>query len=131
MEPKTHDHLETAVRNRDIAMALIDPSFSIAVQPPPLEWVVVVAFYAAVHYVNAYLWQRQRYEPHDHAARENAVARAAEIRTVYESYARLRGFAYRARYVPLFRISRVHAERALADLDRVERTVLAALNVTT
>ncbi len=103
----------------------------IAVQPPPLDWAVVAAFYAAVHYVNAYLWERQRYEPHTHEARENAVARAVEVRAAYDAYARLRGLAYRARYVPLFQISRPNAQGALVDLDRVEKTVLAALQVTT
>jgi hypothetical protein len=53
MEQKTREHLETAARNRDLAHALIDPESSIIVQPPPLDWAVVVAFYAAVHYVNA------------------------------------------------------------------------------
>ena len=130
MEPRTRAHLQTAARNRNIANALIDPSSSIVVQPP-LDWAVVAAFYAAVHYVNAYLWERQRYEPHTHEARENAVARAVEVRAAYDAYARLRGLAYRARYVPLFQISRPNAQGALVDLDRVEKTVLAALQVTT
>ncbi|MBA2446594.1 MAG: hypothetical protein H0V51_01065 [Chloroflexi bacterium] len=128
MDPKTSAHLETAARNRDIA-ALVAQSSSLDVQPPPFEWAVVVAFYSAVHYVNAYLWEKQRYEPPDHGARRNAVLRIAELRVADSAYANLRDLAHRARYRPRFRLPRADAEHVLrADLPLVERTVLGALN---
>ena len=45
MDPTTREHLETAARNRDIAHALINPTLLVDIQPPPLDWAVVVAFY--------------------------------------------------------------------------------------
>ena len=80
MEPRTEAHLATAQHNHDFARALLEPAVARVFSSPPLEWAVVVAFYAAVHYVNAYLWERQRYEPRPHDDRENAVTRAVGLR---------------------------------------------------
>ncbi len=90
---------------------------------------MVVACYAAVHYVNAYLWERQRYEPSNHDARVRAVARAADLNVALDAYENLRTLAFLARYRPQFRLSPANAERALQiDLARVEQSVLATLN---
>lgn len=62
-------HLDRATRNRELAHVLMAPALSPNMQPPPFDWAVVAAFYAAVHYVNAYLREKQRYEPRDHAGR--------------------------------------------------------------
>jgi hypothetical protein len=130
VEPRTREHLETAARNRDIASGLLDPASSIRIQPPPLEWAVVAAFYSAVHYVNAYLWERQRYEPRDHAARQSAVARVPDLRPASASYTNLRDLAFAARYIPGYRLPRRIAEQALrVDLVAVETAVLTALNI--
>ncbi len=60
MEQKTADCLWTAERNSDLATELL----ATHMQTPPFDWAVVIAFYAAVHYVNAYLWERDnRYDP--------------------------------------------------------------------
>ena len=53
VKPETIQHLETAARNRDLARALIGYGPGMELHSPPFEWVAVVAFYAAVHYVNA------------------------------------------------------------------------------
>ena len=128
VDPRTRQHLDTAARNQDIARELLNPALPISLQPRPFEWIVVLAFYAAVHYVNAYLWERQRYEPRDHGAREGAIARTHDLQSAYGSYMRLRDLSYRARYRSRYRISRADAEVALrSDLDQVERTVRAAL----
>lgn len=129
MDPKTTEHLETAARNQELAYALLGPPSPINVHPPPVEWAVVIAFYAAVHYVNAYLWERQRYAPRDHTARRHAVMRVASLRLAEPAYRNLQDLAYRARYQPGIRLSRTEVEQALhVDLQLVEQTVLAALN---
>jgi hypothetical protein len=71
VEQRTGEHLETAERNRDLARLLLAPSMAASLsthgfRQPPYEWVAVIVFYAAVHYVNAYLWERLRLEPNDH-----------------------------------------------------------------
>ena len=70
MDQRTSEHVETAQRCRDIANLLLDAT---SPTPPPYEWAIVLMFYAAVHYVNAYLWERQRFEPADHLERQQMV----------------------------------------------------------
>lgn len=130
MEARTREHLDRAGRNRDLALALIDPALPTGLHPPPLDWAVVAAFYSAVHYVNAHLWESRRSEPANHAQRRAAVVRERDLRPSSFSYARLRNLAFRARYDRLFQPSRTEAEQAVrGHLARVERTVLAALGL--
>lgn len=128
MKPRTREHLDTARRNRDVATALIDSGSMLGVAPPPLEWALVIAFYAAVHYVNAYLWEKLNYQPTDHATRAAAVARDATLRPISPAYVRLRELAFEARYRPGFVLPRAAVEMAVrSDLADIERRVLAAL----
>ncbi len=128
MEPRTREHLARARRNRDVARSLLGPDGQRLVSPAPLEWAVVAAFYAAVHYVNAYLWEQQRYEPPDHARRDRAVATAAPLRSAASAYLRLRIMAQHARYASRFRLTRARAtELVTFDLDQVADAVERAL----
>jgi hypothetical protein len=43
-----------ALRNRRFAEIILE-SNGFGLNPPPHEWAIVVAFYAAVHFANAYL----------------------------------------------------------------------------
>lgn len=128
MEARTRDHLTKAARNRDVALTLVDPVLPTTIRPQPLEWAIVAAFYAAVHYVNANLWETRRYEPADHGARRNAVARDRTLRVVHRSYARLRHLAFEVRYHPTVQPTRTDAEDAVHQhLAQVEQTVRSAL----
>ncbi len=130
MEPRTRQHLDTARRNRVIARVLVTPTVFDSIQPPPFEWAAVVAFYAAVHYVNAYLWEKLRVDPGSHDNRSRAVATHAALRRTAAAYSRLSDMAYRARYVPGFRMSRTDARELLdGNLESVRRAVHAALNI--
>ena len=125
MPTKTDAHLDTARRNRDLAHALSNAN---EFQPSPLEWVGVIAFYAAVHYINAYLWEKLHYEPRNHDERQRVVTTVADLKAAAVSYTRLRSIAYQARYNPGFRLSRSEADIALRiDLYAVEIAVHAAL----
>lgn len=126
MEPKTRDHLATAERNRIVAGALIgEPD----VQTISNEWAVVIAFYAAVHLVNAILWERQSLEPLNHEERSRFVFRLAELRPIAQVYPRLSVNAYHARYTPEYRISAQRARQlASMDLSLIESTILISLN---
>ena len=132
MEPRTADHLATAERNRQLANALLGAEAAELVRPPPHEWAVVVAFYAAVHYVNAYLSERQHYQPHTHEERTAAVARAAALRPATASYLRLLQLGFDARYLPRVRIRRAAAVEAVQiDLAAVATAVRQALSAGT
>ena len=54
LERPTQQHLVKARGNRDVADALVGPAARGVIDPPAPEWAVVAAFYAAVHFVNAY-----------------------------------------------------------------------------
>lgn len=102
----------------------------ISVQPPPLEWAVVAAFYSAVHYVNAYLWEVSRLDPKDHETREKAVQRDSQLRVVASHYSRLSNLGWQARYAPVFRIPGPELQVLLnVDLEQVRDVTLRALGV--
>jgi hypothetical protein len=127
VDPKTIDHLRIAERNRDLALALLNPSRA-GLQPSPWEWVAVMAFYAAVHAVNAYLWETRRFEPSNHAARSSEVRHNLPIRACRFSYQALNRTGYDARYDEQFVLSEQRA-RVLLEVHyrRVEATVMQAL----
>ncbi len=126
MDPRTRRHLVRARRNSQVALALLNQPATSGVSPPPFEWATVVAFYAAVHYVNAFLWEKLRHEPRDHSARLQMVTMA--LRSIYSAYHKLADLGWRARYVPEFQLSGADARSAIeGDLAQIEREVLAAL----
>ncbi len=129
MKPETLDHLQIAERNRELARALLDPS-NASLRPSPWEWVAVVAFYAAVHYVNAYLWETQGVDPGGHGRRGKEVQRNPRLAACFGSYQRLTGLAWSARYSRGFVLPEQDA-RDLVDVDYrlVETTVLTALGL--
>ena len=126
MQQKASDHLATAARNRTVAGLLIGEPDAL---PVSNEWAVVVAFYAAVHLVNAMLWERQSLEPLNHEERSRFVFRIAELRPIAQIYQRLSVNAYHARYTPEYRInSRRARQLASTDLSLIESTIVTALN---
>jgi hypothetical protein len=82
MQQATRQHLDRAARNQAVAEAFADAPASLGLRPPPFDWAVVAAFYAAVHYVNAYLWERYGLEPRNHAEQVRAVATDPNLKPV-------------------------------------------------
>jgi hypothetical protein len=129
VEWQTDRHLQTAERNRAIALAYLVTTAP-GVQPPPNEWVAVIAFYAAVHYVNAYLWEIRRYAPPDHDSRNRLVTGDITLAPRRHEYRRLLNTGFRARYVPGFRLQEQDARDLIdGDLEMVRQTVRGALGV--
>ncbi len=127
----TAEHFRVAERNRDIARVLISPTLA-GLRPTPWEWVAVVAFYAAVHYVNGYLWETARFVPKNHGQRSGRVRRDRGLRRASAEYGRLSTVGYQARYDPAFALSETDARDLVeTDLRAVEATVMAALNLPT
>ena len=128
MDLRTREHLARAARNRDVARALFHAQLPVAVGSPPYEWVAVIAFYAAVHLVNAHYWERRKQDPGGHGARARWVAGDPELCSAHPSYARLSDLAWYARYAPTFHLSRADAADVLnTDLAAVEVAVRGAL----
>jgi len=129
VESKTEDHLRVARRNRDFARALLDPSLA-NMRPEPWEWVAVIAFYAAVHFVNAYLWEAVRVEPPSHNERQARLRRELPIRPSRRRYARLQELSLLARYDEAFVLPEQEARALVNDnLRYIEANVMAALNL--
>jgi hypothetical protein len=127
VDPKTVKHLQISARNRDLARALLAPEQA-GLQPSPWEWVAVMAFYAAVHAVNAYLWEAQRYKPASHGDRRHALVSASSLRGCIRSYGYLNQAGFDARYDETYALSQLGA-RTLLDVEfrRVEAAVMQAL----
>jgi hypothetical protein len=93
-------------------------------------WTVVIAFYAAVQLVNAYLWEVARLAPRDHQDRAQVMARWPILLPVLPQYDRLFDESFHARNAPRYRTSQRQAERAvsihLAAIDRVIRHALVS-----
>lgn len=125
MDQKTLDRLRVARRNRDLARALLAQN---GLTPEPWEWAVVIVFYAAVHYVNAYLWERYHFQPTNHAERTYGVHNDSAINSCEEGYDRLRDRGFRARYDEQIAISEQAARHLLeVEFRAVEATVMRAL----
>ena len=131
MEPRTVEHLTIGEKNRDLARALLTPSqAALGLAFAPWEWVAVIAFYAAVHDVNAYLWESAHIEPATHGERLAYVRRDRALRRCQSGYARLQNFGFHARYTPGYVVSEHDArELVTVDLRAVEVAVMAALKL--
>lgn len=124
MKQQTRQYLEAAERHRDFALALAQRRLA----PAPLEWAAIAAFYSAVHYINAYLWETYNFAPENHADRTLAVRRDATLASIALFYDQLRAWGFSGRYRPTFRPSDDLLQRALAYLEQIRSTILSALN---
>jgi len=85
------DCLEKANRNKNFALkelAGLSQSYP--------DWVTVVAFYSALHFVDAYLLAHHGIQREHHEEREREVA--IHMRDIYVVYKELYEMAFRSRY---------------------------------
>jgi hypothetical protein len=128
VDQQTREHIDLAERNRDLARALLAPAISGSLQPSPYEWIAVIAFYAAVHYVSAYLWEKHREVIDEHPKRAARVRTEGILKRCSPQYGRLSNAGWNARYTRGFQMSRQDAERLVNfDLANVESVVMAAI----
>jgi|SRR5581483_11949117 len=91
------------------------------------EWVAVMAFYAAVHSVNAYLWETRRYIPRTHRDRRHAIENDPQISGCGASYGTLQDDGYQARYNEGYSLTEQGARDLLEiNFRQVEATVMRA-----
>ena len=88
----------------------------------------MIAFYAAVHYVNAYLWESRRFAPTNHYQRRAEILADPSLLGCGLSYRALQDNGFYARYAETFSLSEQAACGLVeVDLRLVEATVLQAL----
>ena len=87
--PTKEEHLIQAERNEKLAATLAHTQYT--------EWTVTVLFYAAVHYIEAFLAVRQIHCD-QHSERNEYVRKIPQLRTIGREYLRLRTISRQARY---------------------------------
>jgi hypothetical protein len=85
--PDQDQHIEAAQANEATALSLLDSSPS---------WAVVLAFYSALHWVDAYMAMLPLH-PKDHTERDHYI-QFEPLRPIYGTYRRLETRSREARY---------------------------------
>lgn len=62
-----------------------------------IDWALVALFYAAVHYIEAYLAVSNQHLK-SHATRDNVIGRDAYLKRIYIEYQDLKFYGFSARY---------------------------------
>ena len=91
--PAKEDHVLKANGNAGFALSLALTS------QPNIDWALIALFYAAMHYIEAYL-AVQGQHLRSHETRDKVVARDKNLRKIFNEYADLKYFGYVARYEP-------------------------------
>lgn len=63
-----------------------------------INWKLIVLFYTALHYVEAYLAKALNQHLHVHTTRDSVVNRETHLRAIRTEYAHLKYFGFNARY---------------------------------
>ena len=93
---------------------------------PRIDWTLVSIFYAAMHYVEAYLALTNTHV-RSHTTRDNVVGRDANLKKIFNEYQDLKYYGYNARYeapqftaksvtvdaLPQFNIVKTHISKLL------------------
>jgi hypothetical protein len=90
--PTRDEHVEKAEGNETFATTL--PSDTQAA----IDWTLVVLFYAAVHYVEAYLDKHWGVHVRSHTTRDKYFGKEANLRKIFSPYSHLKFYGYNARY---------------------------------
>lgn len=86
--PDKAAHLAKAEHNEDFVKDIGNPYF---------DWQVVGLFYAAMHYIEAYLAKNNLHSP-DHTIRTSVVQKEQKLRGIYVDYRELLNESRSARY---------------------------------
>jgi|HubBroStandDraft_1064217.scaffolds.fasta_scaffold336054_1 hypothetical protein len=90
--PTRDIHVKKATDNEAFA-AGIDEASQVAI-----NWKLIVIFYAAVHYVEAYLAHKLGIHLKSHTTRDQYIAKEVKLRAIGTQYMHLKFYGYNARY---------------------------------
>ena len=62
------------------------------------DWIVIIAFYQALHWVDAYLLSKGQSQPTNHTARNNVVRNDKFLRSIYGHFDYMYNASMHARY---------------------------------
>ena len=116
--PTKELHVQKATENEALALKL-----DLTVPSAP-NWGIIMAFYSAVHYVEAYFFtQGQHYRLHP--TRDSAIQRDGAIGSIWRAYERLKDTSEHARYENAF-FTANQFQLMLANLNTI-KTVITPL----
>lgn len=90
--PSRDDHVKKATENEVFANRL-DTNTQASI-----NWKLIVSFYAALHYVEAYLAKALNQHVRVHTTRDSIVSRESNLRAIRKEYAHLKYYGFNARY---------------------------------
>jgi hypothetical protein len=129
MDAVAQAHLDKAGAYRTVVHTLAALPQAAANQPPLLDWAVVAAFYAAVHYINAFLLETTGQAPTAHGPRRSAMIGTKGARAL-AAYRGLEDLAWQIRYEPRFVLDPQDADHAIRSaLETVRRVVRSGLGL--
>jgi hypothetical protein len=123
LAPQTERHLTAGDRNRRLAEYTLRTCADWGFDPPPYEWIITIAFYAALQYVDAYLTEHAGGSPSDHASRDKAMDRITAFGTIAIPYRQLYNRSITARYFPMAVFKRGAVEDVLNDMRYVHAEI--------
>jgi hypothetical protein len=88
-------------RDEHVAKAEGNETFAAAIQrntQTEIDWTLVVLFYAAVHYVEAYLYKQWGQHVRSHTTRDKYFGKEAILKKIFAQYSHLKYYGYNARY---------------------------------
>jgi hypothetical protein len=88
-------------RDEHVAKAEGNESFAFSIKAsdqPSIDWTLTALFYAAVHYVEAYLAKHLDSHLRSHLTRDKYIAREPGLRPIWGAYSFLKYYSYNARY---------------------------------
>lgn len=117
--PPRHDHLAQAQHNQRLLATLSSSGGSLSSYA---DWAVTVAYYVAVHLVEAYFDRKRKAHSASHAERDRTFASMAELKPIYGDYSDLKNLSIDSRYkcVPA-RWTSSAVQRAIGLLNKIER----------
>jgi hypothetical protein len=92
--PTRDEHVKRAEENQ-----AFNDEFDSATQAR-IDWKLIVSFYTAMHYVEAYLAKNLNQHVRSHTTRDSYVTRDSGLRKISIEYAHLKFYGYNARYEP-------------------------------
>ena len=126
VKSRTQAYLSTAERNRDLAR---DMRFA-TLNTRSSDWAAVIAFYSALHFVHAYLFEKvTQNEKLSHKDRERYVEDTDALKPAERYYDDLYEISIAVRYDPRYRIQSSTEQEALDNLTEIERIVRRGLAV--
>lgn len=84
--------------------------------PEHADWIVIAAFYQALHWVDAF-FALDNYHPGGHGRRKNAIYRHEDLRPIRDSYTKFYDASITARYEPETFKDASHEVEALLEED--------------